>query len=132
MKSHLLLGNDLTRVGNETLAILLQPEVVQINQDSWGRQARRVDAQTASNTSLLVAGPKASVGSQNGGVFDPLQIMQRCDPSEPLQRWRWRNVSQTVGSKTTKGSVLYVVDPQSKTGQAWCLTSWAAGPEPCR
>ena len=78
-----------------------------------------------------MGGPKASTGSQNGGVFTPLQIMQRCDPSEPLQQWRWRNVTQTSGSKTVNGSVLYVVDPQSETGQAWCLTGWQAGPEPC-
>ena len=79
--------------------------MVAINQDPWGRQARRVDAQQAKNTSLLVDGPKASTGSQNGGVFTPLQIMQRCDPSEPLQKWRWRNVTQTSGSKTVNGSV---------------------------
>ena len=67
MKSHLLLGNDLTRVGNETLKILLQPEVLEINQDPWGKQARRIDAQPAANTSLLVGGAgKSSPGAQTG------------------------------------------------------------------
>jgi hypothetical protein len=62
--------------------------------------------------------------------------MQRCNSSEPLQQWRWRNVTQPAKSKsgggmTSKnGSVLFVVDTQAG-GQAWCLTSWDSGPEPC-
>ena len=64
--------------------------------------------------------------------LNPLQILQRCNATNPLQRWRWRNVSQTVGSKTVEGTVLYVVDPQSKTGQAWCLAGWNSAPQPCR
>ena len=125
MKSHLLLGNDLTRVGNETLAILLKKEVMQINQDPWGRQARRVDAQQPKNTTLLVTGGSAT----HPDPLAPIQIMQRCDPSEPLQMWRWRNVTQTQGGKTSNGSVLYTVDTQR---QAWCLIGWStSAPTPC-
>lgn len=108
MKSHLLLSLDLTRVGNATLDILLQKAVIECNQDPWGIQARRVDAQLPRNTSLLSTYP-----------FNPLQILQRCDPANPLQRWRWRNVSQTKHGRVTNGSVLYTVDPH--TGRKWCL-----------
>ncbi len=108
MKSHLLLSLDLTRVGNATLEILLQKEVIECNQDPWGIQARRIDAQTPKNVSLLSTYP-----------FNPLQLLQRCDPLNSLQRWRWRNVSQANHGKVTNGSVLYTIDPQ--TGQKWCL-----------
>eukprot|EP01047_Picozoa_sp_COSAG01_P049959 COSAG01_NODE_5000_length_4554_cov_8.000449_3_plen_75_part_00 len=67
MKSHLLLSLDLTRVGNETLRILRQRELVDINQDAWGRQARRIAALEPRNTSLLSEYP-----------LNPIQIMQRC------------------------------------------------------
>lgn len=52
--------------------------------------------------------------------LNPLQILQRCNATNPLQRWRWRNVTQADSKgKATNGSVLYTVDPQG--GQTWCL-----------
>ena len=47
--------------------------------------------------------------------------MWRCvaDPANPLQRWRWRNVSQSSHGKTQNGSVLYTID--ARTGRSWCL-----------
>eukprot|EP01045_Picozoa_sp_COSAG04_P017973 COSAG04_NODE_1629_length_6113_cov_8.075324_3_plen_100_part_00 len=41
------------------------------------------------------------------------------DPANPLQRWRWRNVSQSSHGKTQNGSVLYTID--ARTGRSWCL-----------
>ena len=41
------------RVGPDTLAILKQPDVVAVNQDSLGVQARRVASTRPKNTSLV-------------------------------------------------------------------------------
>ena len=56
--------------------------------------------------------------SSRGCALTP---MWRCvaDPANPLQRWRWRNVSQSSHGKTQNGSVLYTID--ARTGRSWCL-----------
>jgi len=45
MKAPLILGNDLSKMNNETVSILLNDEVVAINQDPDGKQAVLVDTQ---------------------------------------------------------------------------------------
>ena len=77
MKAVMLLGCDLTRVGSDTLAILRQADVVAVNQDSLGVQARRLASIRPKNTSL-VEGDHA------------VALLSPCDSSNPLQRWRYR------------------------------------------
>jgi len=45
MKAPLILGNDLSKMTNETLTILLNAEAIAVNQDSEGKQGKLVDIQ---------------------------------------------------------------------------------------
>ena len=85
MKAVMLLGCDLTRVGPDTLDILKQPNVVAVNQDSLGVQARRVASTRPKNTSL-VEGDHA------------VALLAPCDPSDPLQRWPYRAPTRSSGA----------------------------------
>ena len=59
MKAVLLLGCDLDKITPATLAIVKNPEAIAINQDVWGKQARRVAVKAATNTT--VAAPWHSI-----------------------------------------------------------------------
>eukprot|EP01121_Diplochlamys_sp_Union-15-3_P006182 TRINITY_DN16690_c0_g1_i1.p1 TRINITY_DN16690_c0_g1~~TRINITY_DN16690_c0_g1_i1.p1 ORF type:complete len:533 (-),score=115.43 TRINITY_DN16690_c0_g1_i1:83-1558(-) len=74
-KAPLLIGCDVTKMSNETLSILTNPEVIAINQDKLGVQGQKVK-------STAVAA-KAD-GATNVVVTD-------CDPTKPTQQW-------TIGS----------------------------------
>ena len=98
MKAVLLLGCDLSNVDPATLAIIKNEEAIAINQDSWGKQARRI----------LVKTPK------NAAITAPdhaLAIATKCDASNPMQKWRLVN-------NGTAPSHLYSTDA---AGHAWCL-----------
>jgi alpha-galactosidase len=53
MKSPLLIGCDLTKISNSSLAILSNAEVIALNQDSKGIQGRRVWSSTPAERSIL-------------------------------------------------------------------------------
>lgn len=78
MKAVMLLGCDLTKLGNKTLSTLKEPAVIAISQDSLGVQARRISSTVPKNTSLL-ADKSHAVG-----------LLSRCDPTNRLQTWKYK------------------------------------------
>eukprot|EP01043_Picozoa_sp_COSAG02_P098721 COSAG02_NODE_34857_length_477_cov_0.955026_1_plen_50_part_01 len=50
----MLLGTDLRDLDEETLSIIRNRAVVEINQDSWGKQAQRIASLPAANQSFVL------------------------------------------------------------------------------
>lgn len=78
MKSVMLLGCDLSAIGPVTKAILTEPGVIRVNQDSLGIQARRISSIPPKNMTLR-QGDHA------------LGILAKCDSANPLQTWNYRS-----------------------------------------
>lgn len=57
MKAPLLIGTDVTNMTAATLATLTNPEVIAVNQDALGIQARLLPSQNSSSASLAWVGP---------------------------------------------------------------------------
>lgn len=66
-KAPLLIGCDVTKMSQETLTILTNPEVIAVNQDSLGKQGHKVSSTTAGGPAMVVAVP--------------------CDSSKTSQQW---------------------------------------------
>jgi hypothetical protein len=98
MKAVLLLGCDLAKIDPATLAIIKNKEVIAINQDSWGQQARRIAVKTPKHAAITAPD-------------HALSLATKCDSANPMQKWR-------LVSNGTNPSHLYSVDG---AGQAWCL-----------
>lgn len=98
MKAVLLLGCDLNNIDSATLEIIKNTEAIAINQDSWGKQARRIRITTPKNAAITAPD-------------HALTIAAKCDASNPMQKWH-------LVSNGTAPSHLYSIDP---AGHAWCL-----------
>ena len=94
MKAPLLLGNDIRKIDNVTLAILKNQDAIAISQDSLGVQARRLWSQGKADDVDPEAGSAAAVASP-------------CSLSRPTQVWQHDS-----------NGVIKTVD---KNGQSWCL-----------
>jgi hypothetical protein len=77
MKAPLILGNNLYAMGNVTLSVLTNAEVIAVNQDALGVQAQRVGSWTPSNTTLVPP-------------FDAAALITPCNASVPTQEWFYR------------------------------------------
>ena len=68
-KAPLLIGCDVTKMDKETLEILANPEVIAINQDSLGEQARKIKYTKLSLPDEYILKPKGvEVGKCNGKI----------------------------------------------------------------
>ena len=85
LKAPLLLGTNLRYLDNKTLDIIRTREVVEINQDAWGKQAQRIASFPAANQTLAL--PHHAMG-----------VMARCNSSRPTQRWLYRTSSTSAPS----------------------------------
>ena len=110
MKAPMLLGNDIPKIDNETLSVLLNKDAISVSQDSLGVQAQRVWTGSAHTKARL--NPEASVYA----------VTKPCAPSQPTQTWHHR------------GGVLSTMDA---AGVEWCVHdaegtedvgSWRAAP----
>lgn len=81
MKAPILLGGDLSLLDTPTLNLLTNTDVLDVNQDSLGVQARRVAVTRPANMSLVANG------------IDGVAVLSRCSNSTPTQLWHWRNAS---------------------------------------
>ena len=136
MKSPLVLSTNLSSVRPETLAVAMSSVALEVNQDSLGRQARRVKSVSPAN----VASSPSSFSNSN--IRDTIAaVVGKCDPMRATQRWRWSravdsNKNETRGllgssrmMKTNKDAyalngTLFTMDD---TGSAWCLGMQFAG-----
>jgi len=78
VKSPLLIGCDVTKMSNDTLTILTNAEVIAVNQDSLGKQGKKV-------ASSLVMGPND----------DETATMANCNPANDVQQWTF-NSDQSI------------------------------------
>ncbi|MBL8878122.1 MAG: NPCBM/NEW2 domain-containing protein [Phycisphaerales bacterium] len=100
----LLIGCDLTQLDDFTLALLKNPEVIEINQDRLGRQAARISTQGRTE---IWARPLAN-GTTAVGLFNrgrsPTEIRLDFDalnlhgPIAVRDLWRRRDLGEFVGS----------------------------------
>ena len=116
MKSPLLLGTDMTFTANphlkqSILSIVGNKQVIDINQDPLGVQARRVSS---------VPGPVVPASAITDA--DVLLVIAACSESRSLQKWRHNHTVDAHGG-TGKGP-LWTVDTE---GTRWCATSISAG-----
>ena len=81
----MLLGTDLRDLDEETLSIIRNRAVVEINQDSWGKQAQRITSLPAANQSFVL--PHHVQG-----------VMARCNATVPTQRWWYRSSANSTPS----------------------------------
>lgn len=95
MKSALILSTDITKLSDEAIDVITNPEAIAINQDLLGEAGRRIASVAPRNTTL--AAP-----------FDALLVIQGCNASRPTQLWRLN---------TTDGS-LWTADAH---GKRWCV-----------
>jgi hypothetical protein len=77
MKSVLFLGNRLDTHTPETVDILTNPEVIAVNQDPLGIQARRISSTPPTNKTLPL------------DQLTTLPLLVKCDATDPLQQWRY-------------------------------------------
>eukprot|EP00698_Gefionella_okellyi_P000857 TRINITY_DN10753_c0_g1_i1.p1 TRINITY_DN10753_c0_g1~~TRINITY_DN10753_c0_g1_i1.p1 ORF type:complete len:696 (+),score=95.09 TRINITY_DN10753_c0_g1_i1:1288-3375(+) len=81
MKAPLILGNDLSQMSADTLAVLTNREVLAVNQDALGVQAKRVAVQIPRNNSL------------GATTLDIVATITYCDAAKSTQRWLFENVT---------------------------------------
>jgi hypothetical protein len=107
MKAPLLLGNNIPKMDQPTLDVVLNKAALSISQDALGVQAQRVWANTSA--------------SFRSGVFDPqvsvAAVAALCDASRPTQQWRHHEA--TSGALATTAA----------DGSEWCLHSFGGAEE---
>jgi Alpha galactosidase A/Alpha galactosidase C-terminal beta sandwich domain/Ricin-type beta-trefoil lectin domain len=108
MKAPLIMGNDVSAMGNLTLATLTNPEVIAINQDALGVQAQRVGSWTPRNTSI--APP-----------WDAAALITPCNASLPTQTWSYRPFAPNATN------LVIAACSASNRFQQWAGFSAAAG-----
>jgi hypothetical protein len=111
MKAPLILGNNMYNINNATLSVVGNAEALAVNQDPWGIQAQRVQAQAPADMSLVSA-----LGNN--------VVVARCDASRPTQRWTWtaRKDDHTAGVLSTvdaDGNRLCVKDVRASNPGDW-------------
>jgi len=89
VKSPLLIGCDVTKMSNDTLTILTNAEVIAINQDSLGKQGKKV---ASSGLSEVWAGPV------NGGVA--VVLLNRATTTATIQA-SWSEIGIQAGKAAT-------------------------------
>ena len=99
-KSPLILGTDLTQMSAELLALVTNPELIAINQDSLGVQGHKLMSYSSPNVSTPIVEP--------------------CSDENITQRWK---ASETGGDARGRGSHVRI---ESLDGR--CLTPAATGP----
>lgn len=105
MKAPLLLGNNIPKISNATLNVLLNKYAISVNQDGLGIQAKRVSVSLPSSLKL------------GSSAWDNVAVINRCDPaSSPTQRWTWQNTSQPI-----KNELFVVPCNPSDPFQQWSL-----------
>jgi len=110
MKAPLILGNDISAMSPATLSVLANKEVIAINQDPLGVQARRV-AVAPPAAANLTADPNVNLG-----------VVAPCDAARPTQAWRWRNESNP-----NTNQLFLVPCNASDPTQAWAFVPLPAG-----
>jgi alpha-galactosidase len=108
MKAPLIMGNDIPAMTAATLSVLTNAEVLAVNQDPWGVQARRVASQTPRNVSLT--------------PVDAIAVIARCDASDPTQAWTFVNGS----SRPADGLYVEPCDASNPLHR-WTLLPGGAG-----
>ena len=107
LKSPILLGNDFAKMSNATLGVLSNQEALEISQDPWGVQARRVSS---------ISPPHPTHRKDN------LVNLAPCNASDPLQRWQYR-----AAARPGKQKMLRVVACNaSDSFQQWKKTTQGA------
>lgn len=101
MKAPMLLGNDIRKMDNASLAVVKNKDAIAINQDALGVQAQRVWAGTSSSSSLM-------------GGFSSAAVAAPCDSTRSTQAW-----SDDNGVLTTTDAA----------GQKWCLADMEGSEE---
>lgn len=107
MKAVLLLGNDLSIMSNQTLGILLNSFVIQINQDEWGRQAQRISSVAGSNT---LTAPN-----------NVIPTITKCNSSRITQRWYYNNSTRPPSKIPTRLTIAPC--NSSDPSQLWDLSN---------
>ena len=79
MKAPLIMGNNVSAIQPQTLAVLTNPDAIRVSQDPWGNQARRVAVLKPANSNLT-----AALADNNG-------VIAACDATRPTQTWFWNN-----------------------------------------
>lgn len=109
MNSPLLAGNDLRKMSKQTLAILTQPEIIALNQDPLGYQARRLrddgDHELWAKPLGNVDGGDVAVVLLNRGgsaaklAFDPAEVGISAEPGYAV-RDLWKR--ETLAKSSTQ------------------------------
>eukprot|EP01116_Phalansterium_solitarium_P024035 TRINITY_DN867_c0_g1_i1.p1 TRINITY_DN867_c0_g1~~TRINITY_DN867_c0_g1_i1.p1 ORF type:complete len:727 (+),score=197.67 TRINITY_DN867_c0_g1_i1:51-2183(+) len=112
MKAPLILGNNLSAITPDILAVLANPQAIAVNQDPLGIQARRLAVQAAASTTLSLP-------------HDNVAVIASCDPTRPTQLWRFVNLS------TPSPDLLYLqpCDP-ANVAQVWSFPGADGTPAP--
>ena len=127
MKAPLLIGCDLTKIDNESLRILTNPEVVAVNQDKMGVQGTKRKTST-DGTNEVWAGPldggayavvllnRGTVASNITASWSDFGV----DPSKEADvrdLWQMKDLGNMKGSVTatvpSHGVVMYKITPES-------------------
>jgi len=126
MKAPLILGNDLSKMTNDTLTILLNDEAIAVNQDSEGKQGKLVDTQNSDLQvwSGSISKNRCAVVLFNRGTSTAqitanwAKIGLSADTSATVRDlWEHKDVGTFTGSYSAKvpshGVVMITVTPTS-------------------
>eukprot|EP00054_Salpingoeca_dolichothecata_P021598 m.138683 g.138683 ORF g.138683 m.138683 type:complete len:461 (+) comp24042_c0_seq1:349-1731(+) len=139
MKSPLVLGNDPRHMSSEVLSILSNKEVIAVNQDPLGIQAKRISSSPApgsndagSTAKLYLANCSASLALQQQFVIDKDQIQLKADgrcvevwACQTLWPW-WISVSpckSRLRVRTNKNNTKSYHQSTCKGNQKWTVHS---------
>jgi alpha-galactosidase len=81
MKAVMLLGNDLTQLDPQTLAILTNKDALAVSQDPLGVQGRRVKVVKPQNNTFMAT------------QWDSAGVIAKCDATSPTQKWFFTNTT---------------------------------------
>ena len=112
----LLAGNDLEDMSPETIDLLTNPEVIAINQDPLGRQARRV----AQDGDLEVWAKPLADGRVAAGLFNRGEA-----PATVTARWTDLELADRSGFET-RGREKISGPSRTSSPPRWSGTEWSS------
>jgi len=126
MKAPLILGNDLSKMSNSTLTVLLNEEAIEVNQDSEGKQGKLVETQDtdlqvwsgalSKNRCAVVLFNRSTKEAQITANWEKIGLATGTSASV-RDLWAHKDVGTFTGSYAAKvaahGVVMVTVSPSS-------------------
>jgi len=110
----LMIGTDLDRVSPEVLAALSNPEVIAIDQDKLGRQARRVRSQDGQQVWVReLSGGAFGVALLNSGDLPAHIETNITELGAAPGRWKVRDVWSRTDADATDSTIAHDVPPHT-------------------